>query len=775
MLCFAAEPPTPEFRTNLDLSGGFSIVQPDFTRSPDATRPTQNSVLNSQGERGGNGSEAVSFERSAIGTGGTVRFPSLAGSRTGQLNDSITLSDPIILRRPGQSDVVLDPNKTGESRWSPLLWYTIYHGTQLFGPAFGSGNTLYVAGNSTLPSSLTTVNPPNDIRQEGYVTAIRTDVDTANALPTTRAFTQNTANFTPQSVVLDAGRPWLRQLISIDYPRAANAFDAPPADLGRLYSNPYFVWPQNPRNSADRGQFTFDDFKIRVLQNVLPGSAVSGSGVGAYGVAGGDGTLLSWNNRGFYDFRSTDFWVADEGRIAKIDASGNVKFDSRVSFRLGVAGESNAGDVVPLVRPTRVIPVDGSDDLLVVDAGANKVLRMDPSGIVKREIATISLNPTFAPTGFRNNDPLALKNPRDVTTWSTRVAKADNPFVAATETNAPDLEEWVHYLIADQGNNRIVEVVDRIALTPDGQRRAYYGDPATLLWQSPANVSGKGYDYNSVSRVAIQDPVRGLRFVFVAGLGSTTPGRVDAGEIPPTSTTPGANAPSQGTRDAQGGGGVVVFDKNLPNGVQVFSSVTLPAVSATSLFSRQTGGFGTGTGRLRPGDPAQGDGGRRGDRAQVLGGELGHRDGSEHEPRPGDPADPRARDHGRGRDGGVRGDREPGERPGRSEPARAGGALDAPGGELRGDAPRGRPELRGASADHGLVARALRPGLRAAARRRERHPRERLHRPDAGRGDRRGSRRRADPLRRRGHADRRSDRRTRHAREPYARFQHPKP
>ena len=571
LLCFSAEPPSPELRVDLDLSGGFSIAQPDFARSGDPTNPRVFSVLSSTPQ--GNAAEAVSFEKAATGVGGTIRFASLASARNGQIVDSISLSQPILLRRQGQSDILVEPSAQG--RWSPLQWYTIFHGTTLYGPPFAAGNTLYAAGTSTLPSFFGNpgVFPPTSV---GYLTAVRTDVDIQNALPTTQSYTTNTANFTPRSVVADAGRPWLRQLNSLDYPRATNAYGSEQADLGQIYNSPEFVLPQNPRNTQARGRTTFDDYRLRVLQATLTGTG--GLTPAVFGVVGGDRALVAWNGQATYAFTRSDFWIADEGRIARVDPSGNVLFDSRASFRLGETGGSAAGTVVPLVRPTRVIPVQGDDDLLVVDSGANKILRTDPSGVVSREISAISVDPNFAPNGYRNNEALGFKNPRDVATFTTRVLAADNVLT----TPAP-LEEWTHYLVADEGNSRLVEVVDRVEIDANtGNRLRYVGEPATLLWHSPAQVSGKGFDYNSISRVALAGSGGTTRYAFVAGIGSVAPGRQDAGETPPRDTTGGAagTPPTDGSDST--GGGVVVFDPTLPAGVVVYNSVEVPAIPGTA-------------------------------------------------------------------------------------------------------------------------------------------------------------------------------------------------
>ncbi len=606
ILCFAAEPPAPEFRTDLDLSGGggFAVVQPDFARSSDPTNPRVFSVLTSAA--GGNGQDGVSFQKSATGVGGTVRFASLASARNGQVVDSISLSQPILLRRPGQSDLLLEPSTQG--RWSPLQWYTILHGTTLYGPTFASGNTLYASGMSVLPSFLAGTFPPTP-KQEGFLTALRTDVDITNAEPTTQAFTTNPNGFSPKSVVLDAGRPWLRQLNSLDYPRANLSYTSEQAANDRIYSTPYFVIPQNPRNAEERGRTSFDDYKVRLLQAVLPNSVqpFGTTTPSSYGVVGGDRTLVAWNAQGIYGFTRSDFWVADEGRIARIDPSGNVLFDSRASFRLGDSGGSAAGTVVPLVRPTRVVTVQGDDDLLVVDSGANKILRTDPSGVVSREISGISIDPNFAPNGYRNNEPLTFKNPRDVATFVTRVAAADNPF-----STPAAIEEWTHYLVADEGNARLVELVDRVEIDANGNRVGYVGGEdklGTLLWHSPAGVSGKGFDYNSVTRVALDGKDANgnaiKRYAFVAGIGSVAPGRQDAGEVPPSDAAGGAAAGPADGRDAGGGGGVVVFDPTLPAGLEVYNSVETPPIPGTvrPLFGGDRGvdptAFAIGQGAFR--------------------------------------------------------------------------------------------------------------------------------------------------------------------------------
>ncbi|MBS1703380.1 MAG: hypothetical protein JST12_17085 [Armatimonadetes bacterium] len=575
LLCFKDDTSSREIKIGRSVSSNAAIVQPDFARSSDPTLPNTFSVLPPASFR---------IEQEAGDVGSTIRIDNMMTAQRGQIIDSINTSQPIILRESGRPDTIIDPAQLGD-RWNPLKWYVILHGMTVRSSAYASGNTVFVSGSSILPQALEfTGSVPGP---DGYVTALRTDFDPSVAQKTSQThfpYDANPSNFVPAQVVADDSRPYMRQVISLDYLRAASGWTTTENDFTNMYPNQLYVWPQVPKNSAENGRTSFDDFKIRVNQCTLRSS--TGAHDASYGVVGGDGAVLAWNDQNVFCFRRSDMWVADEGRIAAFDPSGNVIYDSSLQTLTGLtAGDTGGADLTKFDRPTRVYTVGDSNDLLVVDSNQNRVLRMNPNGSVSRNISEFQLDANFVPSGYASGESLKLANPRDAATFVSEVSAANNPFAVTWP------EYWVHYLIADQGNDRLIEIVDR-----------YQEDPATgdivkplaagvLLWHSPTAISGKGFAYNSLSRIQVGTG----HFVVVAGVGGKAPSRIDSGEPNTGSSVIGDTNPDDQRTSNTGNGGVVMFDDTLPGGYRVFSQFATPAVDHSRVWDFNTGNWSTST------------------------------------------------------------------------------------------------------------------------------------------------------------------------------------
>lgn len=570
LLCFKDETASREIRIGRPVGSSSVIIQPDMARSSDPTNPT---VLSSLGEG------EYRIEREPGEVGAIIRVDNMMRNTSGLIADSISTSQPIILRSQGQPDQVIDPALSGD-RWNPLKWYTIFHGTTLLSSAYASGNTVFVSGASYLPSILDFNFPPV---QEGFLSAIRTDFDPNVAKRASQAWNTISTNFTPNEVVADDTRPYMKQLIAMDYPRASASWTSTQQSLSSIYPNSNYVWPQNPRNLQERGKTSLDDYRIRVNQCTLRGGTSSSARDVSYGIVGGDGALLAWNSTNVFGFRKADFWVADEGRISQFDPSGNVIYDSKLALSTGATGgNTNAARVSKFSRPTRVYPIPNSADILVVDSDQNRVIRMNPNGAIARELTEFALDSAFVPSGFRSGDPLTFANPRDAATYTSEVLQANNKF-----SNAQPLEQWRHYLVADQGNNRLIEVVDRYAMDiTTGQLTSKLSE-GTLLWHSMAQVSGKGYAYNSFSRVQ----VGANSFMIVAGVGGKSPTRMDAGEPNMNGNLVGDANPNGQRSSNTGNGGIVIFSTQLPGGYRVFDQYTSLAVDPTRKWDFNTGSW----------------------------------------------------------------------------------------------------------------------------------------------------------------------------------------
>lgn len=546
VMAFPAEPETPEIRVG-DISGGFTILQPDTSRSTftAGTWTPDTFTILQPGQ--------FTYDRDPGGNAGTIRIDNLSATTRGPMVNCLNTSQPIIIRRNGQPDLLVEPNAAA-SRWNRLLWYTVFSGVDGNSPPFVSGNTLFVAGASSWPTILAG----------------------AGFTPSGQVFAMD-ANVSPNDTFLnapaaDSARPWLRQFYQL-------FFDSPTD----IRPNPAFRWPQLSGTSS------FGDYGIRLQQTVLqqPGG---GYASGARGVIGGDGSLFTWANEGIWSFRKADFIVADEGRIARMDSVGNPIWSVNGTYQSGRQGDVGAAATTkPLVRPTRAYPV-GDRQMVVVDTGANRVMRIDVSGRELRSISGFMLDPNYRPAGYETSGSRLLNGPRDVITYNRIVTAANNPF-----TNAQPSEYWVHYLIADSGNKRLVELVDRYVYDPVNRQVGnvvlYPGnnEPAigVLFWHSPAAYSGGKFNYTSLSRVFVEAGPNS-RWVYAAGIGDSLPARADLGLDAPAAATE--------RRGNDGNGGIVIFDG--ANSV-VITEVNVPAVAANVFYDPASATFTSGAEGVR--------------------------------------------------------------------------------------------------------------------------------------------------------------------------------
>ncbi|MFQ3677231.1 MAG: hypothetical protein SNJ74_04760 [Fimbriimonadaceae bacterium] len=526
LLAFDAEPGAAVIPVG-DLSADARIVQSDVARSDGMGSANWQPGVLTQLQSG-----QFAYEREPTDSRGQIRIDNLAQGSRGPLTNVLSRSQPIVIRSGGTADRVVEPDRLG-GRWNPLLWYVVLHGVRNGSPALVTGETLYVAGQSVLPSILSGAG----LTPRGILWAMD-------------------AQISPNDEFLrsDPNRPWLKQVWQF-------------STNGGFRANGAVRWPQVA------GVQSFDDWRVRLLQTVL------GASNDAFGVIGGEGTLFSWGPNGLYAFSRQDFMVVDQGRVGRFDPSGNPLWVTDATSTTAIEGDAGSASVVrPLVSPSRAYAL-GPREQIIVDTGANRIARIDHNGREIRSIEGFRLDPNFTPDGFSSGDPLRLNQPRDVIVFTSFRA---NP---TQFSNARPLEFWVHYVIADSGNRRLVEIVDRYEADPvtrtvgnvvtqsDGRRAI-----GVLLWHSPAEFSGRQFDYSSLDRVYV--PTGGGRYVYAAGIGSIRPTRVDLGLDSPTAT-------SIRTSD-RGRGGIVIIDGG---DTIVLNEVQIPDIAANVFFNFESGAF----------------------------------------------------------------------------------------------------------------------------------------------------------------------------------------
>ncbi|MBC8065168.1 MAG: hypothetical protein H7Y17_10085, partial [Chlorobia bacterium] len=533
LMAFKAEPETAEIQIG-DLSDGFTLVQPDTIRSANKSVPTQFNVA---------GQGQYQYVRES----GKIRFDSLMTPNRGQISSCFSLSQPVILRSGGRPDRLVYPDANAGSKWSPLAWYTVLHGFDSPTTPVVTGGTLFMGGSSSLPELILSGNPLNPT---GVLFGINADIGERDSF-----------NFP------DPGRPWNRQAVVLKDNGG-----------GSIDSNPNIRWPQN------QGITSFQVWATRVLQASMPGTDRTMSiaaGEGALFATGGP-TAGGYGGPGsIYGFSRADFVVCDEGRLGRYDPAGNPIFATDVSNNSGIdVNVGGASSVRAVQRPIRAYPV-GASDLAVVDPATNRIVRLDGAGRELRSIEAFRLDSASNVT-LEANEPYTLNNPRDVAVYTEYVANPTNV------SNPQPLEYWVHYVIADAGNRRVIDLIDRYEA--DATTRVV-GDAVLvgtqrqlgmLRWHSPAEYSGKRFEYNAIARAYDAGT---NTYYYVAGIGSATPTKVDTGLDSPAGALP---------REAKdGNGGIVIFSPVNPTANTIINEIAIPFIPAGSYIDPVTETYAT--------------------------------------------------------------------------------------------------------------------------------------------------------------------------------------
>jgi hypothetical protein len=520
LFAFDANPAVVEVRSG-DLGQDFTILQPDITRSTVKGTPEVYSVLQTN---------QYVYEQLPGADQGVLRIENLSSTNRGAILNCLSNSQPLVIRKAGAPDVLFEPDSNG-SHWNPLLWYTVLIGAGpvtnfgAIGPPLVTGNTIFVPTVSDLSHLL---GGPSG--SQGIIYGITTEISPND----------------PELVEPDLQRPWQKQLAEIDPAQAA---------LNVILPNAEFLWPQ----LADIT--TISDLQTRISQAQL------GPGTIARGVIGGTGKLFTWTDSNLFSFSKANFIVADEGRLSLFDSDGNPLWSTEQTVSTGPANGGTVGTVHPLVHPTRAYPL-GSDEYVVVDPGSNRLAILDQSGRELRSLEGFTLDATFRPDGYDANESKAFSTPRDVAVFSSVASTSSipnpNPF-----SDAQANEYWVHYVVADAGNRRLLEILDRYSYDPTTNRIGAPIALGELLWHSSASVSGKRFSYTSVARVSF-----GGQTVFAAGIGNVQPTDTSTGITSDSGTSP--------EESGTGNGGIVIFNGATTT---IINQVILPAIGANALFT----------------------------------------------------------------------------------------------------------------------------------------------------------------------------------------------
>ncbi|MBX3111873.1 MAG: hypothetical protein KF857_07675 [Fimbriimonadaceae bacterium] len=546
-----------------------TIQQPDLARSLNQANPTAFSAVVTGGSK-------VSLNRSPGSSRVRVTLDSLTASSNGTMSSCISTNLPLVIKRGTTStDQLVQPEASATwtygganftpgyaaGKFSHLQWYTVLNGYAASTGPLVTGQTMFIGGASILPGLLVSGVPSFPLPTNGLIYGIDSQI----------------AGNDPY-LFGNSLKPWENQLYAVKGVVAPNSFVGVSID-------PAFRWPQT------NGMEDVSDFRTRILQATLPDPVALTMG------AGGD-VLSVLGQSTLHAFSRSEFLVADAGRIGRWDANGNPLWTTDTTLSAGPRQPvTNANNLRPLSDPVRVYPAD-SNGYWVVDAGSDQVIKIDAAGRELRTINRLRLHPQRVPAGMVDNESLSLRNPRDIATFTDTksIAEVAALFPGEVLRQAPTPERWDHVLVADSGNNRVIEVVDRYRLdsfgrvlgpvrykvaggVPDDEGDGYTTAQSVIVWHTPEEFSGKLYSYNSIGRVDVGSGA-GRHTVFAFGFGNIQPGKV----------TVGLDGTGQDVDRHNGFGGIVLYDGG---NTEVIKQFTVAGAVAGQFLGENPPGSGT--------------------------------------------------------------------------------------------------------------------------------------------------------------------------------------
>lgn len=208
---------------------------------------------------------------------------------------------------------------------------------------------------------------------------------------------------------------------------------------------------------------------------------------------------------GVYTFEDNYTVIADSHRLIEVNSAGEAVWTCEGTRTYAVVGGNLTdwtdplnpilGSGVPAVqrvafnRP-RVVRRINRNEMMVVDTGNNRVVQMDRGGTVSWEVSRLQDDYKHL---LRSGDPLTLNEPSDCSYWTEYSAS-----LGIGGYTGPGVV--IHYLIADSGNFRVVEVIDAY----DTNGRALLSKQLNYVSSTLAR-GNRRYQYRAVQRLTLRN------------------------------------------------------------------------------------------------------------------------------------------------------------------------------------------------------------------------------------------------------------------------------
>ena len=202
--------------------------------------------------------------------------------------------------------------------------------------------------------------------------------------------------------------------------------------------------------------------------------------------------------------------IADSHRLLEVDAGGNASWSMEATRTHTLVGNNNIADggiastPISLARPATARRFE-LNDFLVVDTGNNRIVGVDRGSTTRFEVSGFQDGAKLLPPG----DSLSLNQPTDVETFPEPFKTSYS--ITNRNTNVTYTYNGggtaYHYLIADGGNYRILDLVDvydangqLVNLTPSDGSANISGEKLLSFVSRSLGEQNKRYRYRTVQQ-----------------------------------------------------------------------------------------------------------------------------------------------------------------------------------------------------------------------------------------------------------------------------------
>ncbi len=291
--------------------------------------------------------------------------------------------------------------------------------------------------------------------------------------------------------------------------------------------------------------------------------------------------------------------IADNNRLIEVDHAGRAAWtmdatQSYTAIQSTVNGQGALGTLKTSLSRPNMAHRYTLNDFLVADTGNNRVIEVDKGGIVTWELSRMGNDLRF----LRDNDPVTLNQPTDIQTYTTSgtgTLTFTSPVSNATYSYTPPGSGfWIafHYIIADSGNFRSLEVVDIYDAT--GAPVVMTGSDGTtprMLKQVVFNTRSYGEQNQAFRYRTIQQFTNFESGVFRTYMVAAVDNVRQAGVLDPTAINVGTNP-----NDVKGPGGSLMILKRYPPAgagadgdvAALINSIVYVNAAGTTITQRQT-------------------------------------------------------------------------------------------------------------------------------------------------------------------------------------------